>query len=133
MKTIGSLCFVIGFVCISMGISILLNTFYYSVPAEGIFVRAVKHKGTREKYEKFRNLMFMHDIHGLQVKGISIDEVSVEDTEKYMMGQKYTIWTHRHHPEMFRVDRKGKMQTGVTYLTAGAVCLLVMVLLRRFY
>ena len=55
MKSIGTLCFIAGFMCISMGVSILLNTFYYSVPAEGIFVRAVKHKGTRAKYEKYRN------------------------------------------------------------------------------
>lgn len=133
MKTIGTLCFIVGFFCICMGISILLNTFYYSVPAEGIFVRAVKHRGVKDKYEKFRNLMFMHDIHGLQVKGISLDEVPVEETEKYLMGQTYTIWTHRQHPEMFRVDRKGNTKTGVIYLAAGIGCLVVMVLLRRFY
>ena len=133
MKSIGTLCFIAGFMCISMGVSILLNTFYYSVPAEGIFVRAVKHKGTRAKYEKYRNLMFMHDIHGLQVKGVSLDEVPVEETEQYMMGQKYTIWTHRHHPEMFRVDRKGKMKNGAIYMGIGAVCLIIMVALRRFY
>jgi hypothetical protein len=133
MKSIGTLCFIAGFMCISMGVSILLNTFYYSVPAEGIFVRAVKHKGTRAKYEKYRNLMFMHDIHGLQVKGVSLDEVPVEETEQYMMGQKYTIWTHRHHPEMFRVDRKGKMRNGAIYMAIGAVCLIIMIALRRFY
>ena len=133
MKTIGTLCFVIGFMCICMGISILLNSFYYSVPAEGIFVRAVKHTGVKAKYEKRRNLMFMHDIHGLQVKGVSLDEVPVEETENYMMGQKYTIWTHRHHPEMFRVDRKGNMKAGVIYMACGLACIVVMVLLRRFY
>lgn len=133
MKTIGSLCFVAGFMCISMGISILLNTFYYSVPAEGIFVRAVKHKGTRDKYEKFRNLMFMHDIHGLEVKGVSVDEVPIEETEKYLMGEKYTIWTHRQHPELFRIDRRGNMKKGGIYLAAGLGCLVLMVLLRGFY
>ncbi|MDO4805356.1 MAG: hypothetical protein Q4A32_11115 [Lachnospiraceae bacterium] len=133
MKTIGSLCFVIGFMCICMGISILMNSFNYSVPAEGTFVRAVKRKGMREKYEKFRNLMFMHDVYGLQVKGVSLDEVPIEDTEKYLMGEKYTIWTHRLHPEMFRVDRKGNAKTGGLYLAAGLACLVLMVLLRRFY
>lgn len=133
MKSLGTICFIIGFMCLCMGINILMNAFNYSVPAEGIFVRSVKHKGKKEKYEKSRNLMFMHDIHGLQVKGVSLDEIPTEETEKYVMGHKYTIWTHRLHPELFRVDRKGNTKTGVIYLAAGLACLILMVLIRGYY
>ncbi len=128
-QSVGFILLFISVILIMGGVNYIIQPFFfYRVKDEGVFEKPVRNKKAIGKESERRQLLFKIKIHGVEAPGVSEDKFSVKEAQTYVPGEKYTIWKHIYHPDIFRINRYRGVGKAIIMIPFGFIFLIFTIL-----